>query len=133
MPLDNEAYAGVANPIVALGNVHVQRCNEERSLNTLEEGLCITYAEECALSLCTSQVKTLVSDIITTTTLTDEDYGCLSQGFDGGIWSSDSSIDTHCWQAGELCGDLDSINITSVQTQALTSPGSEFCSDGIIV
>jgi hypothetical protein len=39
-PLSNETYAGVTNPVVALGYVHVQRCDEA----DLQKGLCITLA-----------------------------------------------------------------------------------------
>jgi hypothetical protein len=123
IPLRNETYAGVTNPIVALGNVHVQRCNEA-------DGLCITFAEECSLSLCTRQFETSVANGTTDNTITNEDFGCLSQVHDD---SGSTAIDsnTHCWQAGEPCADLHFTNLTGFDSEDYPALG--FCSNGIIV
>jgi hypothetical protein len=124
IPLDNETYAGVTNPVVALGNVHAQWCGEE----AFEEGLCIKFAEECVLSLCTRRFETSVVNGTTNTTITNEDFGCLSQVYDD-FGTVAIGTDTHCWQVGEPCADLHFTNLTSLDDYS----GSRFCSDGIIV
>lgn len=126
MPLDNETYAGITNPIVALGNAHVQRCDED----ALEKGLCITFAEECALSLCSRRYDTSVVNGTTNTTITNEDFGCMSQLHSERppLAIVSDVVDTHCWQTGESCADLQFTNLTSAGP---TGPG--FCTDGIVV
>lgn len=78
-PLDNGTFAGVTNPIVTLGNVQVQRCDET-------EGLCITFVKECSLSLCSRQFETSVTNGTTNNTVTSEDFGCLSQVHSDYCW-----------------------------------------------
>jgi hypothetical protein len=129
MPLDNETYAGVTNPIVALGNVNVQRCDE----TALDKGLCITFAEECALSLCTRQFEPSVVNGTTNNMITNEDFGCLSKVHNDEASALPSGIKTHCWQAGEPCADLQYTNLTSILAEDYTYPELGFCSDGIIV
>jgi hypothetical protein len=131
MPLDNKTYAGATNPIVALGNVHLKRCNEVAEFSGLDEGLCITYAEECVLSLCTTLVETSVENGTPKIAFNDEDYGCLSQAYNESREYYDS--DSLCWQAGKLCTDPNSVNNTPTQTQSSSPLISDFCSDGIIV
>jgi hypothetical protein len=129
MPLENETFAGVTNPIVALGSVHVQRCDEA----DFGKGLCITFAEECVLSLCTRRVETSVVNGTTRTAFTDEDFGCLSQIHDD-YGRATLGTDTHCWQAGKLCADQDFVNLTSFYSpEDTTYPELEFCSEGIVV
>jgi hypothetical protein len=131
LPLDNETYAGVTNPIVALGNIHLKPCSN----GDLDEGLCITYAEECALSLCTRQSQTSVVNGTTNIDTLEEDFGCLSQIHQ----DSDEvtmGVNTHCWQAGKLCEDLDFVNLTSSNSPGFGNAGQEsldYCSDGIVV
>jgi hypothetical protein len=132
MPLANETYAGVTNPVVALGNVNIQRCDE----TALEKGLCITFAEECVLSLCTRQFETSVVNGTTETTITNENFGCLSQVHvdDDHHGQVTPGIPTHCWGSGRACDDLHFTNLSSLlRDQDLSHPGLEFCSDGIIV
>lgn len=120
-PLDNETYAGVQSPIVALGNVHLGPCGGD-----LNEGLCISCAEECALSLCTRQTEMSVVNDSTDTKFIDEHFGCLSQVHnDRGTLSS-----TLCWQAGKLCGDDELVDTTSSSAPGLDV---DFCSDGIVL
>jgi hypothetical protein len=132
-PLDNETYAGVTNPVVALGNVHVQRCSEHPT--TFEEGLCITSAEECALSLCRKKFEMSVVNGTTNTRSTDEDFGCLSQVHDepGGNSSWKFGTGTRCWQAGQSCANLEFVNLTSLEIpEDPYYPGLEFRSGGIV-
>jgi hypothetical protein len=132
IPLDNEPYAGVTNPILALGNVHVQWC---------DEGLCITFAEECALSLCKTQFETSVVHGITNITITNEDFGCLSKVQDDRSTEStdvagelEEGTDTHCWQAERPCNDLHFTNHTPFHGADYSYPElRDFCSHGTIV
>jgi len=106
----------------------VQRCDEE----ALEKGLCITFAQECALSLCARQFETSVVNGTASITTTDEDCGCLSKVHDdsGGVVLGTS---THCWQAGKLCGELNRTDIPDTYDPETGYPGLSFCSDGIVV
>jgi hypothetical protein len=128
MSLENATYAGVRNPIVALGNVTVQRCDE----TALDKGLCITFAEECVLSLCTRQHEPSVVNGTTNNMITNEDFGCLSK-VHSDSYSAHVGTGTHCWQAGEPCADLQFINLTAIETDDYEYPGLDFCSEGIIV
>lgn len=127
IPLDNQTYVGVTNPIIALGNVHVQRCDEA----ALESGLCITLAEECVLSLCTRSFGTSVVDGTADVTFNNEDFGCLSKAYaDDGYGVDD--IDTHCWQAGKSCDSLHFTNVSSFREEGVPE-GFVLCPDGIAV
>ena len=129
VPLDNETYVEVTNPIVALGNVQLQWCEDFAP----EKGLCITSAEECVLSLCARQFETSVVNGTANTTITNEDYGCLSQIHDDtGTVAYGTS--THCWQAGKPRAELQMTNVTgSYDWEDRAYQGLDFCSDGIVV
>jgi hypothetical protein len=129
MPLENETYAGITNPIVALGNVNVQRCDE----TALDKGLCITFAEECALSLCTRQSEPSVVNGTTNNMITNEDFGCLSKVYGERTSEVPNDMKTHCWQAGKPCADLQYTNLTSVLAEDDSHPELDFCSNSIIV
>jgi len=121
-PLSNQTYAGVTNPIIALGNVQLQLCNKM----DLHKGLCITHAEECVLSLCTKQLETSVVNGTTETKANNGDFGCMSQVHRDGGFVLQEVPGTHCWQAGRLCDDLHFTNLSSENYS-----GSNYCSDGI--
>lgn len=126
IPLANQTYVGVTNPILALGNVHVQICDEAAP----GKGLCITLAEECVLSLCTRRYETSVVDGIADVKSKDEDFGCLSQVHaDGGVIGQ--GTETHCWQVGKLCDSLHFTDFTSFDPD--DHPEFVFCPDGVVV
>jgi hypothetical protein len=119
---------------VALGNVNLKLCEK----GNLHGGLCVTYAEDCALSLCTKQTEMSVVNGTTNTKSIDEDFGCLSKVHEDSGYGT-TGAKTHCWQAGTPCGDLEFVDLTSA-TIDHTSPtdyiGFDFCpddSDGIVV
>jgi hypothetical protein len=125
--LDNESYAGVTNPVVALGNAHVTRCDD----TALDKGLCLEFAEECVLSLCTRQIQTSVVNGIIHSRTTNEDFGCLSQIYGYYNWEMHDRA-THCWQASKPCIDIRvGINIATLDDQGFEALG--FCSDGVVV
>jgi hypothetical protein len=129
LPLNNGTYAGITNPVVALGNVQVQRCDEKAT----EKGLCITFAQKCALSLCARQFETSVVNGTANITITDEDYGCLSKVHDDKNTVA-FSTSTHCWQAGKPCGKLNLTDLTDTYSfENRSYPGLNFCLDGIVV
>jgi hypothetical protein len=122
MPLDNETYAGITNPIVALGNVYVEQCDDV----AVEKGLCVKSALECALSLCTRKFETSVVNGTTHIRSIEEDFGCLSQAHDdsASLLAADGDYPSHCWQTGTPCDEPHFTNITLGQDPS-------FCSDGI--
>lgn len=126
IPLDNQTYVGVTNPILALGNVHVRQCDEAAP----EKGLCITLAEECVLSLCTRRFETSVVDGTTSIKSYDEDFGCLSQ-VHSDIGAIVHGTDTHCWQAGKHCDSLHLTALSSFNWKDLDE--LVLCPDGVVV
>jgi len=123
MPLDNGTYAGITNPIVALGNVYVQQCDE----SAVEKGLCVKFASECALSSSTRRFETSVVNGTTDTKSIEEDFGCLSQVYDDRVYYGGGNYITHCWRTGTPCEEPYFTDITDI------TPGQDpdFCSDGI--
>lgn len=67
------------------------------------------------------------------TTVTSEDYGCMSQIHDD-TGRVVYKTNTHCWQVRKSCDELQITNVTSsFDFEEFSYPGLEFCSDGIVV
>jgi hypothetical protein len=106
----------------------VQRCDGA----ALDNGLCIDFAEECVLSLCTRELAPSVVNVTTSKIITNEDFGCLSKLHDDDGYAF-SGTPTHCWESGKSCDDLHFINLTAIEADGHQYPGLDFCSDGIFV
>jgi hypothetical protein len=122
IPLDNGTYAGVTNPIVALGHVKVQRCSASRPGS--EKELYITFAEECVLSLCAREFETSVVNGTMNKTLVTDDFGCLSKVNLEDLAYLNDTTESHCWQAGTQCAGNVTYSFCSDRTVAQTTQSS---------